>query len=164
MTGADVPSRDRAAPWPGACCNSGLYSRCLGFTQHWSTTTRAPTKKIARGPAVWHVRPTRRRWTGPKRPRRGSFRQGTSWTGAGWPTFARSGFGQFGYRGTVQRHPCLPLGGWWLLDVIARCLLHLLYCTPALAHSSSLDTGLTRNTRVSHFTPQHWLLCHMGLY
>ena len=30
-----------------------------------------------------------------------------------------------------------------------------------------LDTGLldlTRNTRAPHFTPQHWLLCHMGLY
>ena len=37
-------------------------------------------------------------------------------------------------------------------------------CTPALAHTSSLDTDLTRNTRASHFTPQHWLLCHMGLY
>ena len=22
----------------------------------------------------------------------------------------------------------------------------------------------TRNTRAPHFTPQHWLLCHMGLY
>ena len=21
-----------------------------------------------------------------------------------------------------------------------------------------------RNTRAPHFTPQHWLLCHMGLY
>ena len=30
--------------------------------------------------------------------------------------------------------------------------------------SSSLDTDLTRNTRAPHFTPQHWLLCHMGLY
>jgi len=37
-------------------------------------------------------------------------------------------------------------------------------CTPALAHASSLDTDLTRNTRAPHFTPQHWLLCHMGLY
>ena len=36
--------------------------------------------------------------------------------------------------------------------------------TPALAHTSSLDTNLTRNTRAPHFTPQHWLLCHMGLY
>jgi len=36
--------------------------------------------------------------------------------------------------------------------------------TPALAHTSSLDTDLTRNTRAPHFTPQHWLLCHMGLY
>ena len=34
----------------------------------------------------------------------------------------------------------------------------------ALAHTSSLDTDLTRNTRAPHFTPQHWLLCHMGLY
>jgi len=25
-------------------------------------------------------------------------------------------------------------------------------------------TDLTRNTRAPHFTPQHWLLCHMGLY
>ena len=37
-------------------------------------------------------------------------------------------------------------------------------CTPALAHTSSLDTDLTRNTRAPHFTPQHWLLCYMGLY
>jgi len=28
----------------------------------------------------------------------------------------------------------------------------------------SLDTDLTRNTRAPHFNPQHWLLCHMGLY
>ena len=28
---------------------------------------------------------------------------------------------------------------------------------------TSLDTDLTRNTRAPHFTPQHWLLCHMGL-
>ena len=53
----------------------------------------------------------------------------------------------------------------------------------ALAHTSSLDTDLTRNTRAPHFTPQHWLelelelilsqmaqkpmlrlLCHMGLH
>ena len=34
----------------------------------------------------------------------------------------------------------------------------------ALAHISSLDTDLTRNTRAPHFTPQHWLLCRMGLY
>ena len=33
-----------------------------------------------------------------------------------------------------------------------------------MAHTSSLDTDLTRNTRAPHFTPQHWLLCHMGLY
>jgi len=26
------------------------------------------------------------------------------------------------------------------------------------------DTDLTRSTRAPHFTPQHWLLCHMGLY
>jgi len=32
------------------------------------------------------------------------------------------------------------------------------------AHACSLDTDLTRNTRAPHFTPQHWLLCHMGLY
>ena len=31
-------------------------------------------------------------------------------------------------------------------------------------HTSSLDTDLTRNIRAPHFTPQHWLLCHMGLY
>ena len=37
-------------------------------------------------------------------------------------------------------------------------------CTPALAHTSPLDTDFTRNTRATHFTPQHWLLCHMGLY
>jgi len=29
---------------------------------------------------------------------------------------------------------------------------------------SLVDTDLTRNTRAPHFTPQHWLLCHMGLY
>jgi len=29
---------------------------------------------------------------------------------------------------------------------------------------ASFDTDLTRNTRAPHFTPQHWLLCHMGLY
>ena len=34
----------------------------------------------------------------------------------------------------------------------------------ALAHTSSLNTDLTRSTFVPHFTPQHWLLCHMGLY
>ena len=34
----------------------------------------------------------------------------------------------------------------------------------AQAYTSSLDTDLTRNTRAPHFTPQHWLLCHMGLY
>ena len=33
-----------------------------------------------------------------------------------------------------------------------------------LAHTSSHDTDLTRNTRAPHFTPQHWLLCPMGLY
>ena len=32
------------------------------------------------------------------------------------------------------------------------------------AHTSSLDIDLTCNTRAPHFTPQHWLLCHMGLY
>jgi len=32
------------------------------------------------------------------------------------------------------------------------------------SHTSFLDTDLTRNTRAPHFTPQHWLLCHMGLY
>ena len=37
-------------------------------------------------------------------------------------------------------------------------------CTPALTHTSSLDTDLTRNTRAPHFTPKHWLLCHMGLH
>jgi len=31
-------------------------------------------------------------------------------------------------------------------------------------HASSLVTDLTRNTRAPHFTPQHWLLYHMGLY
>jgi len=30
--------------------------------------------------------------------------------------------------------------------------------------ASYLGTYLTRNTRAPHFTPQHWLLCHMGLY
>ena len=29
---------------------------------------------------------------------------------------------------------------------------------------ASLETDLTRNTRAPHFTPQHWLLRHMGLY
>ena len=37
-------------------------------------------------------------------------------------------------------------------------------CTPALAHTFPLDTDLTRNTRAPYFTPQHCLLCHMGLY
>ena len=36
--------------------------------------------------------------------------------------------------------------------------------TRALDSSLSLYTDLTRNTRAPHFTPQHWLLCHMGLY
>ena len=36
--------------------------------------------------------------------------------------------------------------------------------TLCLLITSSLDTDLTRNTRAPHFTPQHWLLCHMGLY
>jgi len=35
---------------------------------------------------------------------------------------------------------------------------------PSLATPPSLDTDLTRNTRAPHFSPQHWLLCHMGLY
>jgi len=35
-------------------------------------------------------------------------------------------------------------------------------CTPALAHASSLGTDLARKTRAPHFTPQHWLLCHVG--
>ena len=35
---------------------------------------------------------------------------------------------------------------------------------PRKAHTSPFDTDLTRNTRAPHFTPQHWLLCHMGLY
>ena len=26
------------------------------------------------------------------------------------------------------------------------------------------EPDLTRNTRAPHFTPQHWLLCHKGLY
>jgi len=34
----------------------------------------------------------------------------------------------------------------------------------AASEPFSLDTDLTRNTRAPHFTPQHWLLCHMGLY
>jgi len=33
-----------------------------------------------------------------------------------------------------------------------------------LAHTSSLNTDLKRNIRAPHFTPKHWLLCHMGLY
>jgi len=33
-----------------------------------------------------------------------------------------------------------------------------------LPELQSLDTDLTRNTRAPHFTPQHWLLCHIGLY
>ena len=39
--------------------------------------------------------------------------------------------------------------------------------TGVVAHAmqeGSLDTNLTRNTRAPHFTPQHWLLSHMGLY
>jgi len=45
-----------------------------------------------------------------------------------------------------------------LAKAFAECWEHM------LAHTSSLDTDLTRNTRSPHFTPQHWLLCHMGLY
>jgi len=35
-----------------------------------------------------------------------------------------------------------------------------------LAHDRipPLSTLTSRNTRAPHFTPQHWLLCHMGLY
>ena len=53
--------------------------------------------------------------------------------------------------------------------VVARAMFHPPQAFPrrhvkdALAHTSSL-TDLTRNTRVPHFTPQHWLLCLMGLY
>ena len=41
--------------------------------------------------------------------------------------------------------------------------------TPTRTHPSALHTRarpylLSRNTRAPHFTPQHWLLCHMGLY
>ena len=41
---------------------------------------------------------------------------------------------------------------------------HAVTVASAVAHTSSLDTDLTRNTRAPHFTPQHSLLCHMGLY
>jgi len=49
---------------------------------------------------------------------------------------------------------------------LGRCLLMLLHLKISSIghHTSSLDTDLTRNTRAPHFTPQHWLLCHMGLY
>ena len=33
-----------------------------------------------------------------------------------------------------------------------------------VAPSPNTPTAVTRNTRAPHFTPQHWLLCHMGLY
>ena len=33
-----------------------------------------------------------------------------------------------------------------------------------LGVSAAVLFHLTRNTRAPHFTPQHWLLCHMGLY
>jgi len=59
-------------------------------------------------------------------------------------------------RFTTSGHISAMLGAW---PVVTQAP-----CTPALAHASSLDTDLTRNTRASHFTPQHWLLCHMGLY
>ena len=37
-------------------------------------------------------------------------------------------------------------------------------CTSALApHPSSRLTSYAPRTR-AHFTPQHWLLCHLGLY
>ena len=35
---------------------------------------------------------------------------------------------------------------------------------PTSARRHTSDTDLTRNTRAPHFTSQHWLLCHMGLY
>jgi len=47
------------------------------------------------------------------------------------------------------------------------CLLrahNLLVLSMLVAQTSSLDTDLTRSTRAPHFTPQHQLLCHMGLY
>jgi len=52
---------------------------------------------------------------------------------------------------------CLPCAG-------ARDFAGLRSGDQALARTSSLDTDLTRNTRAPHFTPQHWLLCHMGMY
>ena len=64
----------------------------------------------------------------------------------GWPIVlneSRSHFGGFGPR---------------------QMAVQTLRVLPALAHTSSLGTDLTRNTRAPHFTPQHWLLCHMGLY
>ena len=35
-------------------------------------------------------------------------------------------------------------------------------CPPCRRQQRSVD--LTRNTSAPHFTPQHWLLCHMGMY
>ena len=64
-------------------------------------------------------------------------------------------------------------GGCWLIEAVFMFIVGFkgsplpptqAPCTPALAHTSSLDTDLTRSTRAPHFNPQHWLLCHMGLY
>ena len=46
--------------------------------------------------------------------------------------------------------------------VAAKDALHIRQMLMDLGFS--LDTDLTRNTRAPHINPQHWLLCHMGLY
>ena len=54
-----------------------------------------------------------------------------------------------------------------VISYSSRCLsvcLSVALHTRARQYLLSLDTDLTRNTRAPHFTPQHWLLCHMGLY
>jgi len=56
----------------------------------------------------------------------------------------------------------LDMGGWRCFDPEARRY----FSTGSLyfnEDSSSLP-DLTCNTRAPHFTPQHLLLCHMGLY
>ena len=51
----------------------------------------------------------------------------------------------------------------WLDQTMPQGDAFFALCHEAGGHPS-LDTDLTRNTHAPHFTPQHWLLCHMGLY
>jgi hypothetical protein len=70
-------------PCPGACSYIGFYSRCLDITQHGSTTTRAPTKKSPAG--RWCGTCGRLSDAGRDLSAAPRLRQGTCWTGAGWP-------------------------------------------------------------------------------